>query len=128
MGAMFEAVSIGEVYTALKASVEPSKIFFDDVSKSPQEIIKAVEIGLQSIHVESLDEIFDVASEAERQGKIQNIGTRLNLDIEVETHNGLKTSTRYSKFGIPLYRFKAIIEKVLRLKTYLLRVAFPLRI
>ena len=64
MGAMFEAVSIGEVYTALKASVEPSKIFFDDVSKSPQEIIKAVEIGLQSIHVESLDEIFDVASEA----------------------------------------------------------------
>jgi len=117
MGAIFEAVSIWEVYTALKADVEPSKILFDGVSKSPHEIRKAIELGLQSIHVESLDEIFDVASEAERQRKVQNIGIRLNLDVEVETHKGLKTSTRYSKFGIPLYRFKANIEKVLGLKS-----------
>ena len=50
-GAGFDIVSIGELERALKAGGEPSKIVFSGVGKKPEEIERALEVGIHCFNV-----------------------------------------------------------------------------
>ncbi|RLE65459.1 MAG: diaminopimelate decarboxylase [Thermoprotei archaeon] len=108
-----EVVSGGELYTALKLGLKASRIVFDGVSKTLDEIEMAVTNEIKLLNVESLDEIKVVGKVARRCNRKISLGVRLNLGVEVSTHDKIATGGRSHKFGLD-YRFalKAIKEIV----------------
>jgi diaminopimelate decarboxylase len=81
-GAGADVVSGGELYCALKAGVEPSKIVYAGVGKTLQEITFAVEKDILMFNVESHMEL-DVLNEVgERLGKKVRVAIRVNPDVD----------------------------------------------
>nr|BAL58230.1 diaminopimelate decarboxylase [uncultured prokaryote] len=96
-----DVVSGGELFRALRAGISPEKIVFSGVGKTEQEIEFAVKSDLFLINVESFDELYLVNEIAGRLGKKANISIRVNPDVSANTHDYIKTGTKYNKFGIP---------------------------
>lgn len=96
-----DVVSAGELLKALRGGILPSDIVFSGVGKRREEISIAIEVGVQSLNVESAQELDIVAEEADAQGTIARIGVRLNPDIAADTHEYIATGTGEAKFGVP---------------------------
>jgi diaminopimelate decarboxylase len=105
-GAGADVVSGGELYCALKAGVEPSKIVYAGVGKTLQEITFAVEKDILMFNVESHMEL-DVLNEVgERLGKKVRVAIRVNPDVDPKTHPYISTGMKKSKFGIDIKQAK----------------------
>ncbi|HKY20033.1 MAG TPA: hypothetical protein VJM31_02340, partial [Vicinamibacterales bacterium] len=57
LGSGVDANSIGEVELAIRAGFDPADIVFSGVGKSPDEIERAVQLGLKAINAESAGEL-----------------------------------------------------------------------
>lgn len=68
-GLGLDAVSIGELYTAVKAGFDPAKIGFHGNNKTNEELSYAVEIGVGHIIVDNISELHRLEKIAEEQGK-----------------------------------------------------------
>jgi diaminopimelate decarboxylase len=105
-GAGVDVVSGGELDSALKAGVEPSKIVYAGVGKTLQEITFAVEKDILMFNVESHMEL-DVLNEVgERLGKKVRVAIRVNPDVDPKTHPYISTGMKKSKFGIDIKQAK----------------------
>ncbi len=105
-GAGADVVSGGELDSALKAGVEPSKIVYAGVGKTLQEITFAVEKDILMFNVESHMEL-DVLNEVgEKLGKKVRVAIRVNPDVDPKTHPYISTGMKKSKFGIDIKRAK----------------------
>ncbi|WP_448588659.1 diaminopimelate decarboxylase [Thermocrinis sp.] len=115
-GAGADVVSGGELYFALKAGVEPSKIVYAGVGKTVEEIKLAIEQDILMFNVESPMEL-DVLNEmGERMGKKVRIAIRVNPDVDPKTHPYISTGMKKSKFGVDIKQARAEYDYARKLK------------
>ncbi len=95
-----DIVSGGELYRAIQAGIEPTKIVFAGVGKKAEEIEYALETGIRMFNVESEDELRAINDVAARMGKRAPVALRVNPDVDPMTHPYIATGLKKSKFGI----------------------------
>ena len=100
LGAGADVVSIGELKRALKAGIDSNKIIFEGLGKSKDDIEFAIKNKIRQINVESLEEIELINNIGNSLGQKVNIGTRLNPDVDAQTHDKISTGRKTDKFGI----------------------------
>jgi diaminopimelate decarboxylase len=99
-GAGADVFSSGELALALKAGMAPERLLFNGSSKSPADLLLAVENGVR-VSVDSLDELHQLDRIASTAGETVEIAFRVNPALEVPTHPKIATGLATSKFGIP---------------------------
>jgi diaminopimelate decarboxylase len=95
-----DVVSGGELAKCLQAGISPDGIVFSGVGKREGEIRAAVEAGIRSLNVESLEELEEIAGAAQALGRVAPIAVRLNPDVAGGGHEYLATGGAASKFGL----------------------------
>ncbi|MBO8144459.1 MAG: diaminopimelate decarboxylase [Thermodesulfobacterium sp.] len=101
LGSGADIVSAGELKRALKAGIDPKKIVFSGVGKTPEEIELALNADILMFNVESLEELETLGEVARRLGKKAPFALRVNPDVDPQTHPYISTGLKKSKFGIP---------------------------
>lgn len=94
-----DVVSGGELYTALKARFDASKIYFHGNNKLSDELELAVENEVGCIVVDSYREADILNLIAEKHNLTQSVLIRINPGIEAHTHAFVQTARTDSKFG-----------------------------
>jgi len=103
-GSGADIVSGGELYRALKAGMNPSRIVFAGAGKTDNEIKSAIKKRILAIHAESEQELFLINSIAGRLKTVAPVSLRVNPDIDPQTHPYISTGLKKHKFGIPIER------------------------
>lgn len=111
MGSGFDIVSIGELERVLKAGGDPKKVVFSGVGKKPEEIARALEVGVACFNVESESELETLADIAAAQETVAPISLRVNPDVDAQTHPYISTGLKENKFGIAFDRAKAVYAR-----------------
>ncbi|MCA1960125.1 MAG: diaminopimelate decarboxylase [Desulfomonile sp.] len=104
LGGGVDIVSGGELFRALKAGVEPSRIVYSGVGKKAAEIDEALAADILLFNVESEEELFLLNGRALAQGKRARIALRVNPDVDPLTHPYISTGLKKNKFGIDVER------------------------
>ena len=102
LGSGADANSGGELEVALRAGFIPEDLVFTGVGKTPEELQRAVSLGLKAINAESPGEVERVDALARAAGVRARIAVRLNPDIEAGGHPHISTGRRINKFGVPI--------------------------
>ena len=97
MGA--DVVSSGELFTALSAGFDPSKLFFHGNGKTDTDLECAVNEGIGYIVCDNEDELYALSAVASYCRKTQKILLRLTPGIDPHTHKKIRTGGLDSKFG-----------------------------
>ncbi|MFA5104759.1 MAG: diaminopimelate decarboxylase [Candidatus Margulisiibacteriota bacterium] len=100
----------GELFTALKAALDPKKIYFHGNNKLKDEVLYALKAGIKCFVVDNLDELSMLDKLTNRLGVKANIMFRVNPGIEAHTHDFIKTGAVDSKFGISRSELKKAIS------------------
>lgn len=103
-GAGMEAVSLGEVYLALKAGFTPAEITFTPSGVDFSEIEEAVSIGTGI----NIDNLSTLKKFGERFGNTYPCGLRLNPNIMAGGNIKISTGHSNSKFGISVNQLDEI--------------------
>ena len=122
-----DVVSEGELYTALEAKFDPSRIHFHGNNKTKREIQYALESGVGYFVIDSLEEIELIDRYA---SDTVNVVIRVNPGVEAHTHEFIQTGQEDSKFGLSIRHGLAIqaVEKVKSIKaSSFKRNTFPCR-
>ncbi len=99
-GLSLDAVSEGELYTALEAGFPPEKIYFHGNNKLPREIKLALENDIGRFVIDNLQEAELLNRMAEMMDKRVKAMIRLTPGIEAHTHEFMITGQLDSKFGV----------------------------
>ena len=78
LGAGFDIVSGGELERVITAGGDPKKIIFSGVGKKPQEMERALELGINCFNVESDAELDVLNNVARACVKIASVSLRVN--------------------------------------------------
>lgn len=100
LGSGFDVVSGGEIARVIAAGGQAQDIIFSGVGKTSAEISQAIDLGIYSIHVESISELLRIQDIANSKGKMVNIAIRVNPDIDAQSHPYISTGGKDNKFGI----------------------------
>ena len=101
-GMGIDAVSPGEIHTALSVGFPADRIFFHGDGKTDADIRYAVERRVGYFIVDNPDELQALASEAGRQGVTQKVLLRVTPGIDPHTYKAISTGTVDVKFGVPI--------------------------
>ncbi|NVK39666.1 MAG: diaminopimelate decarboxylase [Oceanospirillaceae bacterium] len=115
LGAGFDIVSQGELERVLKAGGDPSKVVFSGVGKQPQEILRALEVGIHCFNIESEAELERVNAVAAEVGKVAPVSFRVNPDVDAGTHPYISTGLKENKFGIAIERAGDVYRRAAQL-------------
>lgn len=102
LGSGADVTSGGELFRALRAGAEPSRIVYSGVGKTDAEIDAALGAGIRMFNVESRAELRRIDARAGALGLRAPVGFRVNPDVDPKTHPYISTGLRTSKFGIPI--------------------------
>ncbi len=102
LGASIDVVSCGEFEIALKAGFSPDRIHLHGNNKSIAEVEMAVQNEVESIVVDSLDELHHLDSICADAKRKPRVWLRVNPSIAAHTHTAVQTGHSVSKFGIPI--------------------------
>ncbi|MGX1701380.1 diaminopimelate decarboxylase [Microbacterium sp. NPDC055357] len=102
----------GELAVALAAGADPKRLAFHGNNKSRAELDRAVEVGVGSIVLDSLDEVDRLAEIVARRGATQPVFIRVNSGVHAETHDFLATAHEDQKFGFTLESAPAVAARV----------------
>jgi diaminopimelate decarboxylase len=116
LGAGMDVVSGGELYRALKAGADPSKIVYAGVGKTDAEINEAIDAGIGLFNIESEAELANLIDIAGRRGQVVRGALRLNPDVDPKTHRHTATGKRETKFGVDLERAQRVFSEFGRSK------------
>ncbi len=97
-----DVVSLGELVVARKAGFDPDRVHLHGNNKSEEELRYALEWGVHSIVVDSLEELEFLEDIADRLGKIGRIWLRITPGVEIDIHPYVQTGGKASKFGLPV--------------------------
>lgn len=114
-GLGLDVVSGGELYTAIKAGFDVSKIGYHGNNKTDEELRYAVSVGVGHIIVDNISELEHLEKIAGELGKKPHIMFRIKPGIDAHTHSFVKTGQIDSKFGFALETgeaFEAVKEAV----------------
>jgi len=112
LGAGADVFSSGELHLALEAGMPAEKLLFNGSSKSPQDLVLAVQKGI-TVSVDSPDELRQLDAVAGAAGTVAKIAFRVNPAIDVPTHPKIATGLATSKFGIPHKEIPAAYREAL---------------
>jgi len=110
LGSAVDANSVWEIEVARRAGFEASQIVFTGVGKSPEELERAVALGLKAINVESAGELARLEAIAVRLGRVARVAVRVNPDIDAKSHPHISTGLKINKFGVPLDDARALVQ------------------
>lgn len=119
-GLGIDAVSGGEIETALAAGFKAQDIVFAGVGKSDWEIELALNVGIGRFNVESLVELEVINDIASRLGKVAHVALRANPNIDAHTHKYITTGLTENKFGISLELLDNVIAKASSMSSIIL--------
>lgn len=108
-----DVVSEGELYTALEAGFDASRIHFHGNNKTKREIQYALENGICYFVIDALEEIDLIDKYASND---VNVVIRVNPGVEAHTHEFIQTGQEDSKFGLSIKHGLAL-EAVNKVKT-----------
>lgn len=97
-----DAVSPGEIHTALSAGFPAERIFFHGDGKTDSDIRYALEHEVGYFIVDNPDELRQLADEASRMGRVQKVLLRVTPGIDPHTYQAINTGTVDVKFGVPM--------------------------
>jgi diaminopimelate decarboxylase len=115
LGSRADANSGGEIEVALRAGFIPDDIVFTGVGKTPDELRRAIALGVKAINVESPGELERIDAFARQQGTRARVAVRVNPDIEAGTHPHISTGRRTNKFGVPVDVARDLYRQMVRL-------------
>lgn len=115
LGSGFDIVSIGELERVLKAGGNPAKILFSGVGKRPDEMRRALEVGIGCFNVESEAELELLSQVALECGKVAPIALRVNPDVDADTHPYISTGLKENKFGVDIQVAPSLYRKAAKL-------------
>ena len=107
-GIYTDIVSIGELYTAIKAGFDIANAFFHGNAKSDNDIAFAIENGIGYFVVDTYDELYAIDKIATGLGKKQKILLRVTPGIDPHTHSAIATGKVDSKFGTAIETGQAL--------------------
>ncbi|MFM7620077.1 MAG: diaminopimelate decarboxylase [Alphaproteobacteria bacterium] len=110
LGSGIDAVSAGEIFVALKAGINPQKIVFAGVGKTQEEMIFALQNGVEEFSVESIPEMYLLNEVAVRLNKKAKFSLRVNPNVDAKTHQKISTGKKGDKFGVDIEQAIAIYE------------------
>lgn len=111
LGSGFDIVSVGELERVLKAGGEADKIVFSGVGKLPEEIARALDVGIRCFNVESEAELETIAEIASTKNLCAPVSLRVNPDVDAKTHPYISTGLKENKFGIAIDEALAVYRK-----------------
>ncbi|MBW2038237.1 MAG: diaminopimelate decarboxylase [Deltaproteobacteria bacterium] len=100
LGGGVDVVSAGELFRALRAGADPSKIVYSGVGKREDEIRYALQEGILMLNVESYQEFHLINGIASKLGTKAPISFRVNPEIDPQTHPYIATGIKQAKFGV----------------------------
>jgi diaminopimelate decarboxylase len=115
LGAGVDIVSGGELYRALSAGVEPSRIVYSGVGKKTSEIDEALLAGILMFNVESEAELELLETRARSLGIKARVALRVNPDVDPKTHPYISTGLQKNKFGIDTSRALDLYKETLKM-------------
>ena len=117
-GIGLDVVSIGEMYTALKAGADFDKVCFHGNNKTDEELEYAVELKVGRIIVDNIYELERLERIAGEKGVKVGIMFRIKPGIDAHTHDFVKTGQIDSKFGFALETGEAMeaVKKAIECK------------
>tara|TARA_Y100000782_G_scaffold115301_1_gene156751 strand:+ start:3496 stop:4644 length:1149 start_codon:yes stop_codon:yes gene_type:complete len=104
-----DCVTGQEVQASLEAGFEPQKIAFAGVGKSDKEIELALNAGIFSFNVESLEELKVIEELAAKLDKSARVALRINPDVNANTHKYITTGLEENKFGINFWELEDVL-------------------
>tara|TARA_Y100001968_G_scaffold195210_1_gene179076 strand:- start:10047 stop:11414 length:1368 start_codon:yes stop_codon:yes gene_type:complete len=110
-GMGLDAVSEGELLTALKGGVSSEKIVFHGNNKSDQELFFAYKNGV-TIVIDNHYDINRLEKIVEREKHQVNLMLRFTPGIECHTHEYIRTGHLDSKFGFDLDQLENVLTKL----------------
>ena len=110
-GMGLDAVSEGELITALRGGVEPEKIVFHGNNKSYQELLLAYQKGV-TIVVDNFHDIYRLEEIAANGEKPAQLMLRFTPGIECHTHEYIRTGHLDSKFGFDPDEVVDVLKKL----------------
>jgi diaminopimelate decarboxylase len=116
LGSGFDIVSIGELERVLHAGGDAKKIVFSGVGKKPNEIRRALEVGIRCFNVESEAELQVINNIAADINKVAPISIRVNPNVDAKTHPYISTGLKENKFGIAHERALQVYQQALAMQ------------
>ena len=101
-GLCVDAVSPGEIYTALAAGFPAEKIFFHGTNKTDSDIEYGVKNGVGYFIIDNFNELESLNRIAGEQGVIQKALLRLTCGLDPHTLEAINTGRVDSQFGVPI--------------------------
>jgi diaminopimelate decarboxylase len=108
-----DIVSGGELYRALRAGIDPSRVVYSGVGKKASEMDEALTSDILMFNIESEAELDLLAKRAQALGKRARIALRVNPDVDPLTHPYISTGLRKNKFGIDVEKSVGLYRKAL---------------
>ncbi len=97
-----DVVSLGELYTALKAGVNPENLYFHSNSKTDEDIKYAIDKNIGFFVIDNIEELDMINFFAAEKGIKQKILIRITPGIDTHTYEAVNTGKVDSKFGFPI--------------------------
>jgi diaminopimelate decarboxylase len=98
-GLSVDVASAGELHLALRAGIDPGRVYLHGNNKTERDLSLAVEAGVGRIVCDSFDEITRLDSLLDRA---QEVMVRVTPGIKADTHSYIQTGQLDSKFGFGL--------------------------
>ncbi len=113
-----DAVSGGELFTAIKANIPTQKICLHGNNKSEDELEMAIKNNIKRIVSDDFDEMEIIDRIAKENNVVANVMLRIKPGIDAHTHSYVLTGNEDSKFGVSLETGEALetVKKALLLK------------
>ena len=112
LGSGFDVVSGGELERVRQVGGKMERCVFAGVGKTQDEIELGLRFGVKAFHVESEEELEQIASVASRKkGRRAPIALRVNPDVQAGGHAKITTGTYANKFGIPFEQIAAVYRR-----------------
>jgi diaminopimelate decarboxylase len=102
LGAGFDIVSGGELERVIAAGGDPENIVFSGVSKKPEEMARALELGIHCFNLESAAELEVLNRVAAERDCVAPVSVRVNPDVDAKTHPYISTGLKENKFGLTI--------------------------
>ncbi len=97
-----DVVSPGELYTAAAAGFDMSRVYYHGNHKTKTDIRFAMDKGLGTFVVDSIEELDSLDAIAAEKGIVQDILLRLTPGIDPHTYEAVATGKVDSKFGFAI--------------------------
>lgn len=111
LGSSIEVASLGELHMARQAGFNPADIIFTSPGKSLEELEAAIDFGIYSINVESVEEARLINGIAQELGKLARISVRINPNFNFNGA-GMKMTGVPTQFGIDQSEIAEALDEI----------------